>query len=168
MPWSTAGPGVATPRIVRIGIAPAAGAPVEPREEVHLLAGRGIAGDRYALGAGKFQDSADHEVTLAEAEVAEAVGIDPLLMRRNLVTRGASLQTLLGQRVQVGEAVLFLVRPCEPCGYLEGLTRPGLKAQLLRRGGVRARVLQGGAVRVGDALRAPASSARPAAPAGAE
>lgn len=140
-------------RIEAIGVAPAAGAPIEPREAVELLAGAGIAGDRYALGAGKFQDSPDHDVTLAEAEVAEAAGIAPLRMRRNLVTRKVSLQTLLGQRVQVGGAVLLLVRPCEPCGYLEGLAaQPGLKAALLRRGGVRARVMQGGAVRVGDAL----------------
>jgi MOSC domain-containing protein YiiM len=141
--------------VAAIGIAPEAGAPIEAREEAELVPGQGIAGDRYARGTGKFQASADHEVTLAEAEVAEAVGIEPLRMRRNIVTRGASLQTLLGQRVQVGAAVLLLVRPCEPCGYLEGLTeRAGLRQQLLRRGGVRARVVAGGRVRVGDALRA--------------
>lgn len=141
-------------RVVALGVASAGGAPVEPREALDLVTGRGVDGDRYAAGKGTWERFPDREVTLIEAEAADAVAVaDPLLLRRNIVTRGVSLNDLVGRRFRVGTVLLEGVRLCDPCGYLEKLlARPGLKRDLENRGGLRARILEGGAVRVGDAV----------------
>lgn len=139
--------------VAHLGVAPAAGQPVEPRAALRLVAGVGPPDDRYALGRGHWQDWPDREVTLVELETAEAVGVPPLALRRNVVTRGVRLATLEGRRFRVGTALLEGVRPCDPCAYLEGLLgRPGLVDALRGRGGLRARVVEDGVVRVGDAI----------------
>jgi MOSC domain-containing protein YiiM len=127
---------------------------METRETVELVAGVGLPGDRYAEGGGTFHDFPDREVTLVAAEAAEAAGVaEPLLLRRNLVTRRTDLNGLIGRRFRIGSALLEGIRPCDPCGYLEGVLTPGLKARLEGRGGLRARVIEGGRIAVGDAVR---------------
>ena len=132
--------------------APAAGEPVRRHDSVLLVAGRGIEGDRYAEGLGHWSDPRwpDQQLTLVEAELADELGLDAALLRRNIVTRGLDLADLLGRTFRLGTATLRGVRPCDPCRYLETLTRPGLYASLGGRGGIRAEVLEGGTVKVGD------------------
>ncbi|HEX2021255.1 MAG TPA: pyridoxamine 5'-phosphate oxidase family protein, partial [Candidatus Thermoplasmatota archaeon] len=137
--------------VLALGVAPEAGAPIEPRDEVRVEVARGVVGDRYARGAGTWQGYPDQDVTLAEAEDAEAAGVAPLALRRNVVTRGVRLEELVGRTFRLGGALLHGVRPCLPCAYLEKmLGLPGLKDAL--RGGLRARVVRAGAIRVGDAV----------------
>ncbi|MHB8585409.1 MAG: pyridoxamine 5'-phosphate oxidase family protein [Thermoplasmatota archaeon] len=138
--------------VVALGTAAGAGAPIESRQSIDIEIASGVVGDRYADGSGHWQGFPDQEVTLVEAEDAEAQGIEPLKLRRNIVTRGVSLESLVGRAFTIGSATLHGMRPCRPCMYLEGLThRPGLKETL--RGGLRARVVRRGTVRVGDSLR---------------
>lgn len=121
-----------------------------------LVPGVGIAGDRYALRTGWWSDPrwSDQELTLFEAEVAEAIGIEPHRARRNVVTRGISLDGLVGVRFRIGEAVVVGVRACDPCRYIEELDgRPGLtKALAGFSGGLRCHIERGGTVRLGDAI----------------
>jgi MOSC domain-containing protein YiiM len=143
-----------------IYIAPAArSAPVEVRE-VLALAGRGLEGDRYCLGAGSFSrwPGEGRAVTLIEQEAIDAVrrehGIDlgGGCSRRNIVTSGIVLSELVGVRFRIGPVLLRGVRPAAPCAHLERLTAPGTFDALKGRGGLRADVLEGGILRVGDAL----------------
>jgi MOSC domain-containing protein YiiM len=53
---------------------------------------------------------------------------------------------------RAGEAVLYGVRECEPCRYIEHLIRPGLMEELAGRGGLRVRIVVGGRIRIGDRL----------------
>jgi len=143
-------------RVEAIFTAPEAGAPMEQQGSVVVVPGVGIVGDRYALGSGTWSDPRwpDQELTLFEAEVAEALGIEPYVPRRNIVLRGVSLYGLIGVRFRLGEALLLGVRPCAPCRYIErrtgvaGLTQ-GLAGE---RGGLRVRILEGGRIRLGDAI----------------
>lgn len=131
------------------------GAPIEARAQVELLAGVGIAGDRYATRRGYWSDPKwpDQELTLFAAETAETLGIEAGLLRRNIVTRGVDLDSLIGATFQIGETVLEGVRPCDPCAYIEGLLqRPGLLKALVTCGGLRAHIVRGGSIRVGDAI----------------
>ena len=66
------------------------------------------------------------------------------------MTEGADLDALVGKTFAIGDAVLIGVRDCPPCAYLEGLTRPGVRAALEGGGGLRADVVQGGTVHLGD------------------
>ena len=58
--------------------------------------------------------------------------------RRNVVTRGIELNTLVGQRFRVGDVECVGRRLCEPCAHLEQLTHKGVLRKLIHRGGLRA------------------------------
>jgi MOSC domain-containing protein YiiM len=134
--------------------------PMEWREEIKAVAGRGLEGDRYFDGRGYWSKTrgVSREVTLIELEAIEAlereksIAIAPGAARRNVVTRGVPLNHLVGREFQVGAVRLRGTRLCEPCAYLEGLTQRGVLAGLIHRGGLRAEILTGGTIRVEDAI----------------
>ncbi len=141
-------------RIDGIFTTTAAGEPMQSRVSAEAEVGVGIVGDRYATKRGYYSDPKwpDQEITLVEAEAAEAARMEARLLRRNIVTRGVRLDDLIGCEFRLGNALLLGVRRCDPCSYLEGLTRPGLVKALAGRGGLRAKVLQGGRIGVGDTV----------------
>lgn len=120
--------------------------PLEAASEVKVATGAGIEGDRHG----------DTDITLFEAEAIEGLredtGIDlhPSEIRRNVMTRGISLNDLLGHRIRVGEVEAFVTELCHPCSHLQKLTQPGVLKGLVNRGGLNADVVTGGAIRVGD------------------
>jgi MOSC domain-containing protein YiiM len=122
---------------------------------VQLVPGVGIPNDRYAAGQGHWSDPRwpDQQVTLVEAELCESLGLPLDGLRRNIVTRGAALESLIGLEFRLGSALLRGVRPCDPCRYIETLTRGGLFNELSGRGGLRAAVIEPGTVAIGDAIR---------------
>ena len=144
--------------VVSIHIAPDEGEPVVEVDQVRAIEGRGLEGDRYFIKSGKMsrKDDPGREVTLIEAEAVEALARDygvelsPGESRRNIMVRGVALNHLRGVEFQVGEAVLRGVKLCEPCGYLEGLTKEGIRAGLKHRGGLNAEIVTGGLIRPGD------------------
>ena len=146
-----------------IFIPPVARDAVVPVREVEVRVD-GLAGDRYAAGAGTFSKGlADgRAVTLMAAEDVEAIrgehGLDLSdgSHRRNLVTRGVDLLSLVHQRFRIGTALLRGNRPCPPCGHLSKLIGHDAKALLHRRGGLRADVIEPGRLKVGDAIEAEA------------
>jgi MOSC domain-containing protein YiiM len=144
-----------------IALAERAEGPMRSVPSAEALAGRGLEGDRYARGEGKFSDprGRGYDLTLVEAEALEelaarGVRLAPVEARRNLVVRGVALDGLIGKRFRVGEVECFGQRRCEPCAHLERLTRPGVLRGLVHRGGLRADVLSGGEIRVGDNVEA--------------
>jgi MOSC domain-containing protein YiiM len=120
--------------------------PLEGTDEVRVKTGAGIEGDRYG----------DKDITLFEAEAIEhlktSTGIElaPSEIRRNVMTRGVSLNDLLGHRIRVGEVEAVVTELCHPCSHLQKLTQPGVLRGLVNRGGLNADVVAGGAIRVGD------------------
>ena len=148
-----------TGRLVAIYTTTEGGAPMEARNEIAAIAGAGLDGDRYATKAGKFseREGKGREVTLIAREAIEAANAQGVVIgedetRRNLVTEGVDLDALIGKTFTVGNAVLTGVRDCPPCAYLEGLTRPGVRAALADRGGLRAAVVGDGVLKVGDPI----------------
>jgi len=157
--------------VVSIHIAPAASEPMVTLTEVRALPGRGLEGDRYALGTGHYSprpSPGGREVTLIEMESVDAlehgivdssgerlgVKISAAETRRNIATSGVPLNHLVDRTFRVGGVRMRGTRLCEPCTYLEGLTaRPRLMNGLLHRGGLRAQILSEGVIRVGDVIR---------------
>ena len=142
--------------VVGIYTAPFSGAPMEQQGAVVLVENLGIVGDRYTLGTGTWSDPrwSNQELTLFASEVAEAIGIEPYLARRNIITRGVDLADLVGLRFRIGRALLAGVRVCSPCRYIQTINhRAGLtKALGGANGGLRAHIIEGGMVRLGDAI----------------
>jgi MOSC domain-containing protein YiiM len=143
-----------------IHVAPAAGAAMMAVDEVIAIAGRGLAGDRYEAGAGTFSSwPKDHELTLVEAEAIEAINsehglhLGPGDTRRNLTTRGISLNDLVGWEFTIGSVRCLGTRFCPPCDHLRKVI--GI-AEIVRimdgRGGLRARILSGGSIARGAGI----------------
>ena len=153
-----AAPPRAAGEVVGIYVSDAKTAPMMPVGVAVALKGKGLAGDRYAAGAGTFTPRSDrlrgYDLTLVEAEVLEHVQMSGAESRRNLVTRGIDLNALVGCEFTIGSVRAFGRRLCEPCVHLERLTRPGVVAALVHKGGLRADILTDGEIRVGDKLQA--------------
>ena len=147
--------------VVSIHVAPEAGAPMVGVAEARALAGRGLEGDRYAAARGHYSPAPSRggrELTLIESEALDAldelgIKLSALETRRNVATRGVALNHLVDRVFRVGDVRLRGTRLCEPCRYLEGLTREGVMAALVHRGGLRAQILGDGVIRVGDVVR---------------
>jgi len=129
-------------------------------ESVRAVAGRGLEGDRYFLRAGTYsrKEGPDREITLIETEALEALARDYALTldasetRRNVATRDAALNHLVGRTFRVGEATVRGLRLCEPCGHMERLCGKRVRPGLVHRGGLRAEILADGVIRVGDPI----------------
>lgn len=132
-----------------------------PRDPAHsidhtlALAGIGLADDR--LGRRGEAELSTRQVTLIQQEHLPVIAalarrgvIDPVDLRRNLVVSGINLVSLKNVSLQVGEALIQIVGPCQPCSRMEEVIGPGGYAAMRGHGGMTARILEGGAIRVGD------------------
>lgn len=142
-----------------IYVTPAAGELPHRVPRVEAVAGRGLVGDRYHDDAGTYSGERWEpiaQLTLIAEEALAAVrdeaGIElsAAEARRNVVTTGIDLNPLVGRELTVGGARVQVQRLCEPCAYLEQITRPGVLRALVHRGGLRARIVGGGVIAEGD------------------
>ncbi len=155
--------------VVEIWLAGAAAEPMRRVPSVDAVAGLGLAGDRYALGGGTWAQYPDLEkqVTLIDRGDVAAVAAETASdlttgdTRRNVVTTGIDLPSLVGQWFTVGEALLFGMKRCPPCTHLERLTGIRLVKAMVHRGGINAAVFAGAPIAEGDAVR-PVSDAEAA------
>jgi MOSC domain-containing protein YiiM len=136
-------------------------AAMERADEVRIVEGRGIEGDRYFEGTGFWTPYGDVcEVTLIEGEdldhIEDELGISVKSgqHRRNIVTRGIRLLDLRRKRFRVGEALLEFDRSRPPCRHVQDLSESGMTRALRGRGGICARVVEGGRIRARDRIGA--------------
>ncbi len=146
--------------LLHIHIAPKGRAPMQSLKAAQLVAGVGIAGDRYATGLGHYSKFSDiREITLIEDETLIALQRDhdikltPDEHRRNLTTRGVPLNHLVGARFQVGDTVLEGGRLNTPCRYLDLVTGKSVCDLLVHRSGLNCRIVEGGQIRAGDVIQ---------------
>jgi MOSC domain-containing protein YiiM len=138
------------------------GASLQPVETVEAVEAKGILGDERYFGrlsrdTGK---PARRQVSLIEREQiakhAAALGlpsIPPGVVRSNIETVGLNLVALLGREIQIGEAVLFLYAPRDPCAKMDAICQ-GLRERMMnQRQGVLAEVRRSGRICLGDAVR---------------
>lgn len=135
------------------------GEPMVRVEEVKAVKDGGLEGDRYMTRTGYWTNIDECQVTLIEGEVLDGIEAEGDVRvkdgqhRRNIVTRGVELETLVGKRFRVGEAEMIFDRPRPPCGYIQTITQKGMtKALGGLRGGICARVLESGPIRPGDTV----------------
>ena len=147
--------------ITGIFIAAEAGAPARSVVEAQAIEGHGLDGGRYRDGFGFYSATPTtpgaRELTLIEEERLDEVARDgfplaPGEHRRNISTRGISLDGLLGRQFMIGNVLCEGVRDCPPCNHLEAVTGRALLAPLIDRGGLRARIVTDGVIHVGDEI----------------
>ena len=135
------------------------GQPMVGVTSVEVIAGTGLAGDRYSVGSGFWKDNrVSRAITLVESESIDRLGtelgvdIQPGELRRNITTRGIALNDLVDRWFWIGEVLARGTSLCEPCSHLAELTGKAVLKPMVHRGGLRADVYSSGRVNVGDSL----------------
>lgn len=151
-------------RIAAIFVSDRAAAPMRTHDEIRVIAGRGLLGDRYASSVGTWSRGDDdrrpeRHVTFIESEVIVAVRRDHGLdleaadTRRNVVTAGVALNHLVGRDFEVAGVRFRGISLCEPCTHVEQVSGKPIREPLVHRGGLNAEALSDGLIRVGDVLQ---------------
>jgi MOSC domain-containing protein YiiM len=114
------------------------------------VAGRGVRGDRFF----DYKPAYKGQITFFAAEIYEELCTTflplhgthpaPSAFRRNVITRGVDLNTLIGAKFNL-QGVSFLgTAECSPCYWMDLAFAPGTKKALNGRGGLRAQILTDG------------------------
>jgi len=120
---------------------------IEEVDQVECVAGSGLVGDRY------FDHKEDYkgQITFFDWAVYERIGNDfncpdlqPFLFRRNVLTEGVDLNTLIGQRFSIQGIEFEGSEECRPCHWMDQAVAPGVHEALKGFGGLRARILSSG------------------------
>lgn len=119
--------------------------------ELRCLAGRGIEGDRFL----DFKPDYKGQITFFAHEIYQdlCARLDvwdkpPSVFRRNVITAGVDLNTLIAQEFEI-QGVRFLgTAECSPCHWQDGAFAPGTEQALQNHGGLRAKILTDGVLRV--------------------
>ncbi len=131
---------------------------VDAVADVEAVAGRGLLGDRRAeagtrCGRAAAGDAGAGGAPRASLRLLDRDGIDPAVLRRNLVVSGINLLALKDATFTVGEVVLEGTGPRHPCSRMEEALEPGGYSAMRGHGGITARVVEGGTIYAGDAVR---------------
>ena len=119
--------------------------------EIECVAGQGLRGDRF-FG---HQENYKGQVTFFSVEVyrglCEHLNIHdkkPKILRRNVLTSGIDLNSLVGEEFALQGVRFAGVAECSPCFWMNEALGPGAEDYLRGRGGLRARILTSGLLRV--------------------
>jgi MOSC domain-containing protein YiiM len=74
----------------------------------------------------------------------------PGAARRNVVTSGVDLNSLIGRRFELQGVVFEGIWECSPCYWMDSAIGPGAEQALRGSGGLRARILTDGTLRVSE------------------
>ena len=128
--------------------------PVLTPDSVECVAGKGLVGDRYY----EFKEDYKGQVTFFDESVYHAAqdalqchDRTPEVLRRNILTRGIDLNTLIGKTFRIGDATFHGSQECAPCYWMDQAFAPGMEEFLKGRGGLRARILADGTLHTGPA-----------------
>jgi hypothetical protein len=121
--------------------------PVAEVSSIECVAGHGIRGDRFF----DFQPDYKGQITFFSLEVfdelcgaLELQDCSPALLRRNVMTRGADLNALIGRDFEIQGVQFHGTGESRPCYWMNQAISPGAEEFLKGRGGLRARILSDG------------------------
>ena len=69
--------------------------------------------------------------------------------RRNVLTSGIDLNSLIGREFEIGGVRFRGSEECTPCAWMDAAIAPGAERRMRGRGGLRARIVTDGVLRVG-------------------
>jgi len=137
---------------------PAGENPLVEVSEIECVAGSGIRGDRFF----NYKPDYKGQITFFSLEIFEQLrgelnlaDPDASKTRRNVLTTGADLKELIGNKFEIQGVSFEGVEECKPCYWMDQALGPGAEQWLKGRGGLRARILSDGMLRVdhGNVLR---------------
>lgn len=123
---------------------------IVPVDSVQCIAGRGLVGDRFFDHKPDFKG----QITFFEEEVYQAMlerfndcSAPRSAVRRNIITKGVDLNSLIGKTFEVQGISFSGSEECRPCYWMDEAIGVGAFEWLKGRGGLRARILDDGTLR---------------------
>ena len=127
--------------------------PMKELAEAEALENKGFKGCIHGRPDSKRQ------VLLMDRETLDKFELAPGVVKENVTVVGLDFQKLgIGQRLKIGESLLELTTPCDPCPRMDEI-RMGLQEELRGQRGWLCRVVEAGKIRKGDAVRVRATVA---------
>ena len=130
---------------------PAGHHPVIEVPEIECVAGRGIRGDRFF----DFKENYQGQITFFSLEIFDSIcaalhvaGKPPSAARRNVVTEGRDLNSLIGVEFEIQGVKFRGMAQCKPCYWMDQAFGAGAEIFLQNQGGLRAQILTDGKLRV--------------------
>ncbi len=127
--------------------------PMVEMNAIECVAGRGVREDRYF----DHKENYKGQITFFAMEVYEdlmaRLGVsdrEPTVFRRNVMTRGVDLNTLIGQEFTWQGVRFSGSEECKPCYWMDAAFGQGAFEALKGNGGLRARILCDGVLRRGE------------------
>ena len=116
--------------------------PLVEKEELSCVAGRGIQGRPLFRLQGQLQRP-NHFLLLrslcGDMQPAWSSGKSPGVTRRNVITAGVDLNSLVGVEFEMQGVRFAGIAECSPCYWMDLAIAPGAEKLLQGRGGLRAR-----------------------------
>lgn len=132
---------------------PAGQNPIQAVDSVECVAGRGLRGDRFFdykpdyKGQITFFSWENLEQMWQELNLPEFAR-DPSATRRNAITEGLDLNSLIGKTFTLQGIDFLATEECRPCYWMDGAIHAGAEDWMQGRGGLRAKILNDGILRV--------------------
>ncbi|MGB0416790.1 MAG: MOSC domain-containing protein [Coraliomargarita sp.] len=124
---------------------------IEKVDTVECVAGAGLIGDRYFNHKEDFKG----QVTFFDYAVYERIcndfnrpDLEPWIFRRNVITAGVDLNTLIGQRFQIQGVTFEGSEESRPCYWMNEAVADGVEDALKGFGGLRARIVTNGTLSI--------------------
>ena len=143
-------------KVFKIGICKKNSQKIDEISEIEVLSGKGILGDRHFHDYNNYKG----QITLIEKENIDYYNnkyknkIPYIDFRRNIVTEGIELNSLVIKEIEFGTIKILPYEICKPCLHLEQMVSgKDIIKEFLRRGGLRCEVLVSGKVKIGDKIK---------------
>jgi MOSC domain-containing protein YiiM len=143
-------------KIFKIGVGKKNSERIDEIREIEILSGKGVVGDRH------FDDSKNRkgQITLIEKENIDYYNqkyntqIPYTDFRRNIVTQGIKLNSLINREIEIGNIKILPYELCRPCLHLEQILNvKDIIKEFLTKGGLRCEVIVSGKLKVGDKIK---------------
>jgi hypothetical protein len=150
-------------RVASLHLHPAnSGDPLEAVEAIDVVEGKGILHEPRYFGriSRKTGQPSLRQVSLIEREqigehaaVLGLKSIPPGAVRSNIETEGVNLVALVGSEIEIGQAILFVHEPRDPCSQMDTICQGLRELMMDNRQGVLATVVRSGKISVGDSIK---------------
>jgi len=143
------------PKVVKIGICRENGNEIVSLDEVLVVKGQGLTGDRHL----KIENDIKNQITLIEIEniiffnKLSNTSIEPLKFRRNIVTKDIKLNDLVGKEFVIGKVKVKGHALCKPCKHLQdNLKQKNILKDMIFKGGLRCEILNSEKIYINDEI----------------
>ncbi len=135
---------------------------MQSAQKIEVIEAKGILNEPRYFGRKSRNggEPSKRQITLMEreqiAEHAATLGLESIpagAVRSNIETTGIDLVSFIGKEVEIGEAILSLCAPRDPCEQMDAICQGLRELMMNNRQGVLAQVIRSGKIQVGDQIR---------------